>query len=98
MNMYDYTLPLIMFYFVRITHTDLNAARDWLLEMGRGATVSGVDLLYCMALPREILQSVEIEAVKTARVSGDYLLSKVCITLNVNVYISSKILSTGSFI
>ena len=52
MNMYDYTLPLIMSYFFRITHTDLNAARDWLLEMGRGATVSGVDLLYCMALPR----------------------------------------------
>jgi hypothetical protein len=30
-----------------------------------------------MALPREILQSVEIEAVKSARVSGDYILSRV---------------------
>ncbi len=30
-----------------------------------------------MALPREILQSVEIEAVKSARASGDYILSRV---------------------
>ena len=61
----------------RITHTDLNAARDWLLEMGLAAEAFGIELIYCMALPREILQSVEIEAVKTARVSGDYILSKV---------------------
>ena len=74
---YIYSVCNCVIVFGRITHTDLHAARDWLLEMGRGATVTGLDLIYCMALPRQILQSVEIEAVKTARVSGDYLLSKV---------------------
>ena len=51
--------------------------RSWLLEMGRAASVSDIEVIYCMALPREILQSAEIEAVTTARVSGDYILSKV---------------------
>jgi hypothetical protein len=51
--------------------------RSWLLDMGRGASVEGIEVIYCMALPREVLQSVEIDAVTTARVSGDYILSKV---------------------
>lgn len=51
-----------MIYIYRsITHTDLNAARSWLLEMGRGASVEDIELIYCMALPREVLQSAEID-------------------------------------
>ena len=59
-----------------ITHTSFTAARDWLLQMGAGATENNVTLQYCMSLPRHVLQSAGIEAVGRLRTSGDYILSK----------------------
>ena len=40
--------------------------------MGQGASLNNVLIKYCMALPRQILASVQMEAVNAARVSGDY--------------------------
>ena len=45
--------------------------------MGHGAEAAGIWIKYCMSLPRHILQSSQISAVNAARVSGDYMLSKV---------------------
>ena len=55
----------------------MDAARNWLMQMGQGAEQEGMKLFYCMALPREILQTSEIPPVTKARVSGDYMLSMV---------------------
>ncbi len=57
-----------------ITHTDIWAARDWQLQMANGAAESGVVIQYCMALPREIMQSVESNVNARARTSSDYQL------------------------
>ncbi|CAK8679724.1 unnamed protein product [Clavelina lepadiformis] len=55
-----------------ITHTNVSVARDWLIDMGKGAVASDVTIQYCMGLPRHMMQSAEIQAVTQARVSGDY--------------------------
>jgi hypothetical protein len=47
-------------------------ARDWLVQMGTGATKSNVTVQYCMSLSRMVLQSIEIPAVTTFRASDDY--------------------------
>ena len=49
------------------THTDFSLARNWLLQMGKGAALANVTVQYCMTLPREVLQSSEIAAVKRLR-------------------------------
>ena len=47
-------------------------ARQWLVQMGRGAAKQNVTVQYCMALARMALQSIEIPAVTTIRASDDY--------------------------
>ena len=47
-------------------------ARDWLMQMGRGAAKHGITIQYCMSWPRHIMQSVEIQQVTQARASEDY--------------------------
>lgn len=42
---------------------DVNAARNWLMQMGQGASMNDVTIQYCMSLGRHILQSLEIPAV-----------------------------------
>lgn len=51
---------------------DVNLGREWLLQMGRGAGAYNATIMYCMALSRHILQSLEISQVTFARVSTDY--------------------------
>ena len=51
---------------------DLNLERDWLIQMGDGAAANGINVLYCMSYPRQMLQSVEIQNVVSLRASGDY--------------------------
>ena len=51
---------------------DLTIERDWLIQMGDGAAANGINILYCMAYTRHMLQSVEIENVVSFRASGDY--------------------------
>ena len=51
--------------------SDFNAGKTWLLQMGAGAELDGITVQYCMSLPREILQSSEVESVRRARVRYD---------------------------
>jgi hypothetical protein len=56
-------------------HATLQSAtlsREWLLQMGRAASKSGLKIQYCMAYPRFALASVEVPAVDQIRVSDDY--------------------------
>jgi len=57
---------------VDILRTDANAARNWLLQMDRGASKNALSIQYCMANPRHLLQSLETSTVTQARASGDY--------------------------
>jgi len=47
-------------------------SRQWLMQMGTGATKSNTTVQYCMSLARHVLQSIEIPAVTTFRASDDY--------------------------
>jgi hypothetical protein len=47
-------------------------ARQWLMQMGKGAAKQNTTVQYCMALTRHVLQTVEIPAVTTIRASDDY--------------------------
>ena len=40
--------------------------------MGQGAARNGINILYCMALTRHMLQSLEIENIVSFRASDDY--------------------------
>jgi len=42
--------------FYRITHTDLNAARTWLIQMGKGAEINDIDLVFYYSEPVKALQ------------------------------------------
>ena len=53
-------------------HTQIGLARTWLMQMGHGANASGMVIQYCTPLIRQLLQSVEIEAVRQSRASSDY--------------------------
>ena len=55
-----------------IFENDLELERNWLLQMGEGAKEHGINVLYCMAYCRHMLQSVEIENVVSMRASDDY--------------------------
>ena len=52
--------------------TNATLARDWLLQMGRGAQKNGLTIQYCMAWARHLLQSLESPAVTNSRASNDY--------------------------
>ena len=43
--------------------------------MDQGAFESNINITYCMALPREILNTVELQSITTARASEDYRFS-----------------------
>ena len=47
-------------------------AREWLMQMGTAAARHAITVQYCMAWPRHIMQSVELQAVTQARASDDY--------------------------
>ena len=53
--------------------TQLDLARQWLMQMGQGASKAGLSVMYCMPAPRHVLQSLEIPAVKQVRASDDYI-------------------------
>ncbi|KAI0227999.1 hypothetical protein LSAT2_021487 [Lamellibrachia satsuma] len=56
-------------------YTDLSLGQQWLQQMGEAASRYGIQLQYCMALPRHLLASLEVPAVSQVRVrvSGDYM-------------------------
>jgi len=50
------------FYHLHITVEDIRMGRTWLRQMGNAASKAGLNMLYCMAPPRTILQGLEIPA------------------------------------
>ncbi|CAF2648055.1 unnamed protein product [Rotaria sp. Silwood2] len=54
------------------TRTDIHLGHQWLTSMGKAADQIGVNIQYCMSLPRHALQALEIPRVTQARVSDDY--------------------------
>jgi hypothetical protein len=56
----------------RPTRTDIFLGEQWLTSMGAAAETVGMNIQYCMCLPRHILQSLQIPRVTHARVSDDY--------------------------
>ena len=56
----------------RPTRTDINLGENWLKSMGAAAEQVGINIQYCMSLPRHILQALEIPRVTHARASDDY--------------------------
>eukprot|EP01034_Spumella_vulgaris_P024040 gene24040-30337_t len=53
----------------------VSLGRQWLLQMGRGATKHGLTIQYCMPFIRHLLQSLEVSSVTQARASDDYVVS-----------------------
>ncbi|UJR38301.1 hypothetical protein I4U23_030971 [Adineta vaga] len=54
------------------TRTNIDLGEQWLKSMGRAAERVGMNIQYCMSLPRHILQALEIPRVTHARASDDY--------------------------
>jgi len=54
------------------TRTNIDIGEQWLKSMGAGAEQVGINIQYCMSLPRHILQALEIPRVTHARASDDY--------------------------
>jgi hypothetical protein len=54
------------------TNTDIYLGHQWLTSMGEAAEKTGINIQYCMSLPRHILTALEIPHVTHARASGDY--------------------------
>jgi hypothetical protein len=54
------------------TRTNINLGEQWLKSMGAAAEQVGINIQYCMSLPRHILQAIEIPRVTHARASDDY--------------------------
>lgn len=54
------------------TRTDIELGERWLKSMGAAAEQVGMNIQYCMSLPRHILQALEIPRVTHARASDDY--------------------------
>jgi hypothetical protein len=52
--------------------SDIHLGHQWLTSMGEAAEKVGMNLQYCMSLPRHILTALEIPRVTHARVSTDY--------------------------
>lgn len=57
------------------TRTDINIGEQWLKSMGAGAEQIGMNIQYCMSLPRHFLQALGISRVTHARASADYAVS-----------------------
>ncbi|CAF3718368.1 unnamed protein product [Rotaria sp. Silwood1] len=54
------------------TRTDINLGHQWLMSMGAAADKIGLNIQYCMSLPRHILSALQIPRVTQARASTDY--------------------------
>jgi hypothetical protein len=54
------------------TRTNIDIGEQWLKSMGAAADQVGINIQYCMSLPRHILQALEIPRVTHARASDDY--------------------------
>ncbi|CAF2075690.1 unnamed protein product [Rotaria magnacalcarata] len=54
------------------TRTDINIGYQWLMSMGEAGEKLGINIQYCMSLPRHILQALQIPRVTQARTSIDY--------------------------
>ena len=54
------------------TRTNIDLGERWLTSMGKAAEKMGINIQYCMSLPRHILQAIEIPRVTQARASDDY--------------------------
>jgi hypothetical protein len=54
------------------TLTDIHLGHQWLMSMGEAADKVGINIQYCMSLPRHILHALEIPRVTHTRVSDDY--------------------------
>ena len=52
--------------------TDIHLGHQWLTSMGEAAEKIGMNLQYCMSLPRHMLTSLEVPRVTHARASTDY--------------------------
>ena len=53
--------------------SELGAAKTWLSLMAKSAESLNLNIQYCMAMPRMMLQSLEFPSVTQIRVSDDYL-------------------------
>ncbi|CAF1149166.1 unnamed protein product [Rotaria sordida] len=54
------------------TRTDIHLGHQWLMSMGEAGEKTGINIQYCMSLPRHILTALQIPRVTHARVSTDY--------------------------
>jgi hypothetical protein len=54
------------------TRTDIHLGHQWLMSMGEAAEKVGINIQYCMSLPRHILTALQIPRVTHTRTSGDY--------------------------
>ena len=54
------------------TRTDIHLGHQWLMSMGQAADKAGMNIQYCMSLPRHILTALQIPRVTQARTSTDY--------------------------
>ncbi|CAF3945609.1 unnamed protein product [Rotaria sordida] len=54
------------------TCTDIHLGHQWLMSMGEAAEMIGINIQYCMSLPRHILTTLQIPRVTQTRVSTDY--------------------------
>ncbi len=52
--------------------TDIHLGHQWLTSMGDAADKLGLNIQYCMSLPRHILHALQVPRVTHARVSFDY--------------------------
>lgn len=48
---------------IKPVYSELMFGRQWLMQMGEAAERQGLPLQYCMALPRNVMASLEIPAV-----------------------------------
>lgn len=73
MAVYEQDWLVYQFLRMNITKTDVHAARNWLMGMGEAARNLGLTIQFCMPLPADFLQSLEMPAVTQIRCSDDYL-------------------------
>jgi hypothetical protein len=54
------------------TRTDIHLGHQWLMSMGEAGEKIGMNIQYCMSLPRHMLTALHIPRVTHARTSTDY--------------------------
>jgi hypothetical protein len=53
--------------------TDIHIGHQWLMSMGEAGEKLGINIQYCMSLPRHILTALQIPRVTHTRTSTDYM-------------------------